>query len=91
LVVAEVGATLLDMEAHDTVDVNAGDDTQNDARVAIIDGVDDGIAAGQNRCAACRDGNLVTDLENGGLIVDNDQRRVGKHLDARDCVQNVED
>src|ERR1700733_15061222 len=72
----DVADLLLNLKSHVAVGADAGRDVQDDAGVAIVDGVDDGIAAGgcgiENACRAGRDRNLVADLNRGRLVVDTD-------------------
>src|SRR5215470_5037236 len=75
----DVADLLLDVEPHVAVDVDARNDAQDDAGVAIIDSVDDGVAGGQHRRAAGRDRHLVADLQRGRLVVDDDDRRIRQH------------
>src|SRR5215468_996663 len=47
-----VADLLLDIESHASIDADARGDPQDDAGVAIVDSVDDGIARRQHRGAA---------------------------------------
>ena len=81
---------LFDVEPDISVDVDAGRNPQDDAGVAIIDGVDDRVACRQHRGAAGGDRHDVADLKRRDLIVDHNQGRVGQHLDAGDGMQRVQ-
>src|SRR5262245_24685962 len=87
---SDVADLLLDVEADVAVDINARDHAQNDAGVAIVDGVDDRVVARQHIRAAGRDRHVVADLERRGLIVDDDDGWVRQNLDTGDRVQGIE-
>ena len=77
-----VADLLLDIEPDVAVDVDPRRHPQDDAGVAVIDGVHDGIAGGQHGGAAGGDRYLVADLQRRDLVVDDDQRGIGQHLDV---------
>ena len=81
---------LLDVEPDVAVDADARRHPQDDAGVAIVDGIDDGVARRQHGGAAGGYRHDVADLQRGRLVVDDDERRIGQHLDGRDRVQRVE-
>src|SRR6516165_6758355 len=82
---------LLHLQPDGAVGTDSRRYVQDDAGVAIIDGVDDGVACREHGGASGRYRHDVADLQGRDPIVDDDQRGVRQHLDTGDGVKRIED
>src|SRR6202030_594227 len=81
---------LLDIEPHIAVDADARHQAQDEAYVAIVDGVDDCVVGRKHGRGAGRDRHIATDHQGRHLVVDHHQRRIRQHLGGGHGVQRVE-
>src|SRR5258708_27035054 len=81
---------LLYIEPDIAIDIDARRNAQDDAGVAIVDGVDDRVAGRQHRGAAGGNRHDIADLERGGLVVDHDERWVRQDLDSGNGMKRVQ-
>ena len=73
---------LVDVEQNRPIVVHVRLDVQDNARVFVIDCVDDGVVGAEHVRAAGRYRNLITHLERCIAVVDDHKRRIGKDLDV---------
>ena len=86
-----VADQLVDVEQNRPIVVHVRLDVQDNARVFVIDRVDDGVVGAEHGRAAGRYRNLITHLERCIAVVDDHKRRIGKDLDVGYRRKRVDD
>ena len=87
----DVADLLLDVEHNIAVGVDAGNDAQNNASVAIIDRADHLVGRIEHGGRAGGDRDLVADLQRRDLIVEHNNGGIGQYLHIGGVTQRVED